>query len=147
MGADAMTKTTLPDDAYYAALCYVERPFAYFTRRPLSDEDGDDWGKTNYHDNASRPHGYDETDEQGRPYCYRVAWDADELVTAKDVGGYSDRSPSVRSINAGAVAWIATSPYSDDEIIAIPAGTTLRDFFGLIAKAGGTVYVQSEIAQ
>jgi hypothetical protein len=147
-------------------LCYVDRPWAYFTTQPITKQWGDDWDDAPYEHNAGTPYepcwhndpdrrnkqragvGPDELcrctacvrdwNDDGTPKweVTKVAFDAPAFATPEDFSLNS--SFSVEQINAGAVAWLFSRS------IAIHAGCTLRNFKRLITEGGGTVYLPSK---
>jgi len=138
-----------------AVLCYVEGSWAYFTTQTLDKQWGDDWDDAPYEHNAGRP--YDagryyyadgtikpipsDWNDDGTPKwrIYTVAFEGN-LYPPCDEGPNSNYC--VRDINTGAVAWLR-SQYANPPIV-IPAGTTLRDFIGLVQRAAGVVYLPVE---
>jgi hypothetical protein len=70
----------------------------------------------------------------------KVGWDGDFQTPCE---GHYNSPWSVEQINAGAVAWLRTSRYSDGNPVVIPAGTTLERFCELIREGGGTVYLSN----
>ncbi len=115
-------------------LCFVRRPWAYFTTLPLDKQWGDDWNDAPYEHNAGAPYLYN---GNGEPYeVIQVAFDA-PLETPAD--GYLNSPCSVEMINAGTVAWLYTDYYTNPPT-KIMAGTPLSEFHRLIAAVGGTVY-------
>lgn len=127
-----------------AVLCYVKDNFAYFTTQPLSEQWGDDWDDAPYEHNAGEPYDFHEHDrEAGRkPWeIVKVAFGG-PLETPDD--GCVNSRWSVKQINAGCVAWLATPSWSGAPLVAIPAGTTLAQFCYLVEQAGGEVYLRKE---
>jgi hypothetical protein len=115
-------------------LCYVDKPWAYFTSKPLAEQWGDDWGDCPYEHNAETPY----EDEPGQ--ILKVAYDGkfDEPCE-----WHSGNSPwSVERINQGACAWLVPARYGNapPEARPIPAGVTIDEFRRLIALGGGKVY-------
>ena len=116
-------------------LCYIDGPWAYFTTQPLADQWGDDWNDAPYEHNAGTPYGPldDETFE-----IVKVAWDGDWDTPC---AGHGNSPWSVQQINAGAVAWLLSTPWRKRGPFVIMAGTTLDRFCDLIREGGGNVYM------
>jgi hypothetical protein len=143
-------------------LCYVDGAWAWFTTKPLDDQWGDDWDDAPYEHNAGLPYGplgeWSAEDgrhlPRGRDFrddgtpkweVFKVAWDG-PFETPADLASSNSRY-SVRTINRGAVAWLAPTGYgAKGEARAIPAGTTLGEFVLLMEAAGGRVYFDAESA-
>lgn len=117
-------------------LCFVKNCWAYFTNCELSKQWGDDWNDAPYEHNAGEPYADDGV------VITKLAFEAD-LETPADKAGLNSQY-SVKEINAGAVAWLATSSWHDGEKVVISAGTTITRFKELIRKAGGKVYVEEK---
>ena len=135
-------------------LCYIERPWAYFTTKDLSKQWGDDWDDAPYEWNAEEPYGPHERidgdfDDNGNPLWLieRIAFDDfGELETPAEKCG--PNSPySVRDINSGACSWLASKSWSTEKKVAIPAGTSLWDFIKMIQSIGGKVYLEQNEKQ
>ncbi len=124
-----------------AVLCYVDNNWAYFTTQKLEDQWGDDWDDAPYECNSGEPYyWYDGRDEE--PYeIVKVAFDGD-FETPADLS--FDSPYSVQRINAGVVAWLATSRRSSESTVSIHAGVTLDEFIEKIERGGGTVYLPRE---
>jgi hypothetical protein len=123
-----------------AKLCYVDSPWAYFTTQELSKQWGDDWNDHPYEHNSGTPYDWGPNSEGGAWDIYKVAFDADGLVEPRD--GHLNSPFSVEQINAGAIAWLRSSQWSDNKIV-IPAGTPLEKFIELVHEADGTVYISA----
>ena len=121
-----------------AKLCYVKGAWAYFTTQSLNTQWGDDWEDAPYEHNAGTPYEYHpEHDKNEKSWeIVKVAFYAD--LDTPDAN-FSNSSYSVERINEGVVAWLASSSYSNGNVI-IMAGTTLRDFIEKVKTAGGEVY-------
>lgn len=128
-------------------LCYVEGAFAYFTTQDLDVQWGDDWDDAPYEHNAGRPYEFRPHDAgSGKVpwHITKVAWDG-PFLTPADIHG--PNSPySVESINAGAVAWLASEAWIDKKT-AIRAGVSIAEFCELIQGGGGMVYLPIERKQ
>ncbi len=126
-----------------AVLCYVKDNFAYFTTKELADQTGDDWEDAPYEHNAGAPYewlpDYD-GEQKGIPKwdIVQVAYSGD-FDTPRD--GTRNSNYSVQQINAGAVAWLVTTRWTEKQTVCIPAGTTLEKFIELVHKGGGEVYL------
>ena len=114
-------------------LCYVEDNFAYFTRKELHEQWGDDWNDAPYEHNAGRPY-YDNEDE-----ILMVAYRAD-LQSPCD--NFCNSPYSVQDINNGAVAWLYDR--HGDSNVAIHAGCGVEEFIDKVHKANGCVYIEVE---
>ena len=110
-------------------LCYVRKPWAYFTTEELSKQWGDDWDDCPYEHNAGEPY------EDNGSKIVKLAFSA-ELETPKDKGKYS-----VKEINSGTVAWLTTPSWHSGEKISISAGTPISKFIESIEKVGGEIYI------
>jgi hypothetical protein len=121
-------------------LCYVAGCWAYFTTQKIEDQWGDDWDDAPYEHNAGEPYEDWKSVQAGLSPQWaiiKVAFDAHDL---KDPSyGQVNSRYSVESINAGAIAWLASPIYVKEQVI-IPAGTSLCTFKELVKKAGGKVY-------
>lgn len=135
------TKNFNPDEM---RLCYVDGHFAWFTSCPLDLQWGDDWDDAPYEHNAGYP--YDShyegsgTDRKSVAHVlYKVAWEGPwETPCANQINSRW----SVQAINRGAIAWLIPETWrlSDDDVRAVPAGTTFVDFLVLVKRGGGEVY-------
>lgn len=116
----------VPDLSKYdhCKLCFVYKNIAYFTSKELDEVWGDDWDDAPYEHNAGEPYDYDLT------ICFEGEFLHDPAYLQ-----YNSRY-SVRSINAGAVAWL-----TDDEKISIPAGVSPSEFVQKVIEAGDRVYL------
>lgn len=124
-------------------LCYVDKPWAYFTTRALERQEGDDWDDVPYEHNAEPPYEYRGMPREEPWEIVKVAWDG-PYDTPADLYGLN--SPwSVDAINEGCIAWLIPQSWNDNPgAKPIPAGTTLREFVRMMEEAGGTVYLQKE---
>lgn len=130
----------LPTAADEFRLCYIERPWAYFTTAPVTADLGEDWHKIPYEHNASAPRVWDARSALPRYELFRLAVEVDGLVEPRE---YHLNSPySVEVINGGNIAWLRTDPYETArDPVAIMAGTPLTTFCATIEALGGTVYL------
>ena len=131
-------------DTSRPVLCYVDKPWAYFTTQPLSDQWGDDWDDAPYEHNAGSPYEFQKPciDKSIKPWeIIKVAFYAD-LETPCDNCTNSDWS--VEQINAGAVAWLFSPSWASGKKIAIQAGTTLDEFARLVKSIGGKIYMEDK---
>lgn len=115
-------------------LCYVNDNFAYFTRKELDKQWGDDWDDAPYEHNAGCPY-YDNENE-----ILMVAYCADLQTPCE---GFYNSPYSVRNINCGAVAWLYDR-YGDSNV-AIHAGCGVEEFINKVHKANGSVYMEVEL--
>jgi hypothetical protein len=140
-------------------LCYVDLPWAYFTTQDLKDQWGDDWDDSPYEDNAGLPYDpryFHYADERGSIKSPED-WNEDgtpkweikkialygEVYAPCDLGSGSGSHQSVKSINAGAVAWLAINKYGDDPVY-IQAGTSLEDVIRICQEKGIEVFEKKE---
>lgn len=114
-------------------LCYVSDSFAYFTRKELSEQWGDDWDDAPYEHNACEPYNDDGAD------IIRLAYHGD-LQTPCD--GYCNSPFSVKSINLGAAAWLYDRWGKSG--VAIQAGCGIEEFIAKVKKANGCAYMEVE---
>ena len=132
-------------------LCYVEKPWAYFTTQPLRNQCGDDWEDSLYQYNSGPPYEWQPTIRKENSKGERVdipnperEWEIVKIAFDGPFEAPSDCYPnsfSVREINTGIVPWLKTAKYECDvEDIKIFPGVTLSIFVELIYKAGGKVY-------
>lgn len=108
-------------------LCYVYGHWAYFTKKPIHEQWGDDWNDAPYEHNAGEP--YD--------YALKVAW---EGPLEEPSEGHLNSPYSVEQINAGQIAWLRTDKWITPAQ-AIMAGATIGEFIDGIYRAGGTVFL------
>jgi len=121
-----------------AKLCYVQKPWAFFTTQDVAKQWGDDWNDAPYEHNAGWPYEW-YLGEKKEPWnIIRVAFDSPHETPCD--GAINSRW-SVQQINAGAIAWLFPSSYdSNEKVKPIYAGVTLAEFRTLIRTAGGVVY-------
>lgn len=137
-------------------LCYIKEPWAFFTTQDLSEQWGDDWNDAPYEHNAGRPYEPCWHREGGKSCNCKVCkgdwnkdgspkWEILQIAYEADLeppgGGRYNARYSVKSINAGAVAWLRTSEYHTGAVVAIPAGVTLRRFVELVESVDGRVFL------
>lgn len=113
-------------------LCYIDRPWAYFTTQALDQQWGDDWNDAPYEHNAEEPYA-------------KPGWEIVVVAFRSDLETPADRSGinspySVQDINEGQIPWLQTPAWDDGEQISIPAGTSLSEFTRIIRAAGGRVW-------
>lgn len=116
----------VPDLSEYdhCKLCYIYKNTAYFTSKELDEVWGDDWDDAPYEHNAGEPYDYDLT----------ICFDG-EVLHDPAYMQYNSRY-SVKSINAGAAAWL-----TDDDKVSIPAGVSPSEFVKKVIEAGDRVYL------
>jgi hypothetical protein len=128
-------------------LCYVSRPWAWFTTKPLDEQWGDDWNDAPYQHNAGWPY----RDEE---YTYvKVAFEGPFYAPGEsprgEIDGLDDswNGVSVEEMNREERhPWLIETNYGDlygERGVEIWAGTTLKEFIGLVEDAGGSVYLRS----
>lgn len=127
-------------------LCYIEGNLAHFLSVPPSLVWGDDWDDVPYEHNAGTPYLTRTNAETDIPVdSVVVAFRCDSLETPAE-RACGNSSYSVQMINAGHVAWLATSQWYGGVPFSIHAGTTVRDFISTIEQAGGEVYIPMRLA-
>lgn len=114
-------------------LCYVDNGMAWFTKKDLKEQWGDDWDDIPYEHNA-----YDPYEDEGSPLV-RVCYFSHKLLTPAEKGTRGSLY-SVRDINSGAIAWL-----SNYKGISIYAGAGICEFIEKVAMAGGEVFMRVEI--
>lgn len=120
-------------DAKDLKLCYVESRLAWFTTAPLEEQWGDDWDDAPYEHNASEPYKEEE-------YELMVGMFTGQLEDPATYANASNTSWSVLAINAGAVPWLKSSPYSGKPAVKIYAGEGPVEVARKIHQAGGTLW-------
>jgi hypothetical protein len=119
-------------------LCYIDGHKAYFTTRPLAEQQGDDWDDAPYDLNAGPPY---------EPYDPGEDWEITavyfDCVLTPPEYWCSTSTLSVERINAGEAPWLRSET---DARAAIHAGTTLDRFKRLIREYGGKIYVEERPA-
>lgn len=137
------------DETY--RLCYINRPWAYFTTQNLDDQWGDDWNDAPYEHNAGSPYTWDATryDSASRQFVandkprWEIGMIAFDVNLATPCDEHFNSPYSVQGINQRQIAWL--HPYKFDTgynatRVEIWAGSTYPEFVHLINSAGGTVY-------
>lgn len=124
-------------------LCYVRRPWAFFTTQPVEDQWGDDWNDAPYEHNAGDPYTYLPNHDDGEPWdIIKVAFTGNFEVP----GEWSRNSRySVEDINEGQVAWLTPPRHGNPHRVHIHAGETLDEFVKKVQRTGGDVYFKTEI--
>lgn len=125
-------RASIPDAGH--RLCYVSGCWAYFTRLPLDEQWGDDWDDVPYEHNAGTPY----ADEAGQ--IISIAW---EGPFDQPDWGHQNSPYSVKSINAGAIAWLRPYRWYESPLV-VPAGVTIREFYEIVTGIGGTVYIPAQ---
>lgn len=126
-------QATLTDEQLGAQLCYVLKPWAYFTTQDLDKQTGDDWNDAPYECNAGTPY----YPREGDIYQVVVVCFDRELEVPSE---FCRRHISVDEINRRVVPWLHTEDWERKQQ-AIYAGTTLREFIPMIEGLGGQVYI------
>lgn len=128
-------------------LCYVRRPWAYFTTQELSEQWGDNWRSVPYEHNAEKPYGPSDADKkEGRVWeIMKLAWEGD-LEAPCDLYQPNSSPFSLEAINKGACAWLQTGRESLEEKVFIRAGVSPIEFVRLVQKVGGHVYADLGLA-
>lgn len=120
-------------------LCYIENNWAYFTTQELDKQWGDDWDDAPYEHNAGEPYTYHEGHDEEPWEIVKIGWDGDFYPPCYNI---LNSNYSVKSINAGAIAWLTSNLYSKEMPTVIHAGTSLEDFCKMIKSKGGKVYIE-----
>lgn len=134
-------------------LCYIDKPWAFFTTNPLSKQWGDDWNDAPYEHNAGTPYepGFYHY-ASGKSKKVNSDWNKDgtpkwEILKVAFDGWWATpcdnhlNSPySVEDINAGSIAWLIGAHKKHHVPVVIPAGTSLKNFIKLVGDGGGKVY-------
>lgn len=141
------------DESY--RLCYIDRPWAYFTTQALDQQWADDWDDAPYEHNAGTPYTWRPTvyDMETKTFIPNPesSWEIGIVAFSVDLATPEDdhfNSPySVDQINDKAVPWLR--PYEWDRNheangVEIWAGTSYPDFVRLVQMAGGTIYEPTE---
>ena len=145
-----MSESKMPPDD--SVLCYVSKPWAYFTTQELSKQWGDDWGDAPYEHNAGVPYNDRATSSadmdviwaEPRWRVYRVAFRGPWCDPAEHQ--HAANSPwSVKDINGGAVSWLIDSGFGEADVPNIAAGVSFK-LFRKVVRAHGTLYVPMECA-
>lgn len=113
-------------------LCYIDDGMAYFTRKKLSEQWGDDWNDSPYEHNAGEPY-YENKDDIIK--IYFKAW-----AYKEPCDGHYNSPYSVQDINNMEVPWLEPR-YKNEHLAPIFAGCSVNDFIDLILKAEGEVFV------
>ncbi|MCU9957145.1 MULTISPECIES: hypothetical protein [Burkholderia] len=113
-------------------LCFVRRPWAWFTCLPLDEQCGEGWADVPYQDFAKPPY------SDSRNQLLRVAFDAPRLLAPET--GLHAHACSVEQINRGAAPWLRSEDFVDGTTLVVPGWITLGAFVERIEAAGGTVY-------
>lgn len=116
-------------------LCYIKDGYAYFTRKSLEEQTGDDWNDVPYEHNAGSPYEREKGDIIVIPYF-------SNLVTPNN--GVSNSPFSVDSINKGYIAWLRDE-YGNTNT-KIMAGCGIEEFCEKIIKTGGNIFIEIEIS-
>lgn len=123
-------------------LCFIERPWAFFTPRSLVDQRIDGAHKIPYEHNAE-PIWEDD--------IVRVAWHCNNLIPICEAGEFHNSPYSVDAINLGQAApWMTCDPYAytltkQTAPKPIWAGIELHDFIKEIQKDFGAVYTRHAV--
>lgn len=116
-------------------LCYVESGYAFFTRRNLSEQWGDDWDDAPYEHNAGYPYSKEEGDILQIPFVSNLVTPNYNLFN----------SPfSVEKINKGYVAWLRDE-YGNTGT-KIMAGCGIEEFCNKVIQTKGAVFMEIEIS-
>lgn len=122
-------------------LCYVDKPWAFFTTQDIKKQWGDDWNDAPYEHNAGEP--YEALKERGEDWkIIRIAFEGPLYTPDHNV---SNSQWSVAEINHGNIAWLRTDKWFENEPINIFAGEDLKTFIAKICLSGGKVYFEWEV--
>ncbi|RDU99342.1 hypothetical protein [Trinickia dinghuensis] len=112
-------------------LCFVRKPWAFFTSIPLERQWGDRWEAAPYETYAGDP--YRDFSDQ----ILTLAYDGPLFTPDKGI----DRiACSALDINTGNAPWLRTESYTGGPPLAIMAGATLETFVQTVGLAGGCVF-------
>ena len=124
-------------------LCYIARPFAYFTTANLTDQGdgqpvqwGDDWNDRPYQHNAGLPSAIE--GEEIAVVCFTH----DNYDEPADI---SARGFSVEDINSEQRAWLQPEYVTKDSTV-IYAGDTVDEFVNKVESSGGTIWIDRDTA-
>lgn len=109
-------------------LCFVKWGFAYFTKKELSEQWGDDWNDAPYEHNAGEPYEDSEGD------IFKLAYTS-ALETPED-RNYGNSPYSVKYLNDCHIPWL----YDETTGAEIYAGVTPLDFISRIKDNKGRIY-------
>lgn len=113
-------------------LCYLKNGKAYFTKKNLQDQWGDDWDDAPYEHNSGEPYCENEGDIIKLYFescCYREPDD--------EVRGLAY---SVEDINNKKMAWLMPI-HKEKEVKPIYAGCSINEFIDTILRTKGEVYL------
>jgi hypothetical protein len=112
-------------------LCYVNRPWAWFTTQDVRRQRGEDWDVPGFTHNAGDPEFYHEASDD-EPY---------ELLKVAVDGTYvCPYHKSVEDINHGVKPWLRMRENDGRGPVTIYAGVTLEEFINQVHAGGGEVY-------
>ena len=125
-----------------SVLCFVSRPWAYFTTQSLSDQLGDGWTDKPW-TQAGGPHLHRHYNPEHKPNkweIYKIAYDG---FWTLPYNIYPDTNhPTVSSINNDkSIPWLRSDFHFLPEKFVVMAGTTLFDFCKLMQANGGNAYI------
>ena len=124
-----------------SVLCFISRPWAYFTTQVLSDQFGDNWTDKPWTD-AGGPYRHRHYDPKHKPNTweiYKIAYDGFWTLPYKI---HPDTNhPTVSMINnEKSIPWLRSEMGMPQKIV-IMAGTTLFDFCKLMRANGGNAFI------
>jgi len=123
-------------------LCFVEKPWAWFTTADLKDQWGDDWNDSPYECNAGWPYEWYDGRQSEKYELMKLAFDDNgDLRDPSD--GHCNSPYSVEDINNGATAWLFSQSWAK-ESVCIPAGISVDEFIEKMEKIGGKIYFPME---
>ncbi len=130
-----------------SVLCFVNRPWAYFTTQALSDQLGDGWtNKPWTQAGIPYPHWhYNPECKKDKWEIYKIAYDGTFWTLPYNI--YPDTNhPTVSRINnEKSIPWLRSSFYFLPEKLVVMAGTTLSDFCKLMRANGGNAYIPTNV--
>jgi hypothetical protein len=112
-------------------LCYIRDGLAFFTKKKIKDQWGDDWDDVPYEHNSGEPY-YDEDDD-----IVKIYFICDEY--SEPYEDFINSPYSVEMINKKNIPWLK-APYNKVE--PIYAGTSLEDFIDIILERKGEVFTK-----
>ena len=129
------------EDRDNAKLCYVSGDWAYFTTQDVTEQWGDDWNDAPYEHNAGAPYKQcrDNRERGEEPWqIFEVPFESGRVTPDEAI---LNSKYSVQDINRGDVPWLRSPSWMSEPGIPIMAGTTFKDFAGIINREGGRLFV------
>lgn len=124
-----------------AVLCYVDRPWLWFTTAPLSEQWGDDWNDAPYEHNAGSPYWW--LPGRGKPFHELFCMAVRTTMETPAERSHFNSPWSVEQINRGEAPWLQTRGFDPPEP-PIMAGTTYAEVKGRLLRRGDRVLEEVE---